>query len=153
MNAEILKLENQLCFPLYAAAKAMVKKYTPFLESIKLTYTQYITMMVMWEQKTISVKDLGKHLYLDSGTLTPLLKRLEGKKLISRTRGINGDERLVYVSVTPKGAALKTKALRVPQEMGKCLSLDPQEAHALYTLLYKLLGRLEGPEDQGGQQE
>jgi DNA-binding MarR family transcriptional regulator len=149
MSAEILRLENQLCFPLYAAAKAVVKNYTPLLDGIELTYTQYITMMVMWERKTISVKDLGKCLYLDSGTLTPLLKRLEGKKLISRTRGTGGDERLVYISVTAKGAELKTKALRVPREMGKCLSLDPKESRTLYTLLYKLLDRLEGGEGGG----
>jgi DNA-binding MarR family transcriptional regulator len=147
MSVEILKLENQLCFPLYAAAKAVVKKYAPMLDEIKLTYTQYITMMVMWERKVISVKDLGKCLYLDSGTLTPLLKRLEGKKLISRARGVGGDERIVYISITPRGVQLKKKALRLPREMGKCLSLDKKESRKLYTLLYKLLGRLEGGED------
>jgi DNA-binding MarR family transcriptional regulator len=145
MSVEILKLENQLCFPLYAAAKGVVKKYAPLLDEIKLTYTQYITMMVMWERKTLSVKDLGKCLYLDSGTLTPLLKRLEGKKLISRSRA-GGDERIVYISITPKGVQLKKKALRVPREMGKRLSLDPKESRTLYTLLYKLLDRLEGGE-------
>jgi DNA-binding MarR family transcriptional regulator len=147
MNAEVLKLENQLCFPLYAAAKAMVKKYAPFLNEISLTYTQYITMMVVWEYKTISVKDLGNCLYLDSGTLTPLLKRLESKKLISRERAAKGDERFVYISVTPEGLQLKKKAVQVPQKMGKCLSLDPKEVQTLYMLLYKLLDRLEGTED------
>jgi DNA-binding MarR family transcriptional regulator len=147
MNAEILKLENQLCFPLYAAAKAMVKKYAPFLNEIRLTYTQYITMMVMWEHKTISVKELGNCLYLDSGTLTPLLKRLESKKLISRERATKGDERFVYISVTPEGIQLKRKAVQVPQKMGKCLSLDPEEVQTLYMLLYKLLGQLEGTEE------
>ncbi|MDR0386714.1 MAG: MarR family transcriptional regulator [Treponema sp.] len=125
----------------------MVKKYAPFLNEISLTYTQYITMMVMWEHKTISVKDLGNCLYLDSGTLTPLLKRLESKKLISRERATNGDERFVYISVTPEGLRLKKKAVQVPQKMGKCLSLDPKEAQTLYMLLYKLLGQLEGMED------
>jgi DNA-binding MarR family transcriptional regulator len=147
MNAEILKLENQLCFPLYAAAKAMVKKYAPFLNEIRLTYTQYITMMVMWEYKTISVKELGNRLHLDSGTLTPLLKRLESKKLISRERASEGDERFVYISVTPEGIQLKRKAVQVPQKMGKCISLDPKEAQTLYMLLYKLLGQLDGKED------
>jgi DNA-binding MarR family transcriptional regulator len=147
MNAEILKLENQLCFPLYAAAKAMVKKYAPFLNEIRLTYTQYIAMMVMWEYKTISVKELGNRLYLDSGTLTPLLKRLESKKLISRERATTGDERFVYISVTPEGIQLKKKAVQVPQKMGKCISLDPNEAQTLYMLLYKLLGQLENKED------
>ncbi|MDR2793451.1 MAG: MarR family transcriptional regulator [Treponema sp.] len=147
MNAEILKLENQLCFPLYAAAKAMVKKYTPFLNEIGLTYTQYIAMMVMWERETISVKRLGKYLYLDSGTLTPLLKRLESKKLISRARATGGDERLVYITITPEGTRLKKKAVQVPEKMSKCLSLEPKEAQTLYTLLHKLLGQLEGTED------
>lgn len=147
MNAEILKLENQLCFPLYAAAKAMVKKYAPFLNEIRLTYTQYIAMMVMWEYKTLSVKELGNRLYLDSGTLTPLLKRLEGKKLIFRERATTGDERFVYISITPEGIQLKKKAIQVPQKMGKCISLDLNEAQTLYTLLHKLLGQLEGKED------
>jgi DNA-binding MarR family transcriptional regulator len=147
VNAEILKLENQLCFPLYAAAKAMVKRYAPFLNEIRLTYTQYITMMVMWEYKTISVKELGNRLYLDSGTLTPLLKRLESKKLISRERATTGDERFVYISVTPDGIRLKKKAIKIPQEMGKCISLDPNEAQTLYSLLHKLLGRLEDKEE------
>jgi DNA-binding MarR family transcriptional regulator len=147
MNAEILKLENQLCFPLYAAAKAMVRKYAPFLNEIRLTYTQYIAMMVMWEYKTLSVKELGNRLYLDSGTLTPLLKRLESKKLISRERATTGDERFVYISVTPDGIQLKKKAIQVPQKMGKCISLDPNEAQTLYTLLHKLLEQLESWED------
>ncbi|MDR1218920.1 MAG: MarR family transcriptional regulator [Treponema sp.] len=142
MNAEILKLENQLCFPLYAAAKAMVKKYTPFLNEIGLTYTQYIVMMVLWEWETISVKKLGEYLYLDSGTLTPLLKRLESKKLISRSRATE-DERFVYISITHDGARLKEKAIQVPQKMSECLSLEPQEAQTLYTSLHKLLGKLE----------
>jgi DNA-binding MarR family transcriptional regulator len=147
MNDEILKLENQLCFPLYAAAKAMVKKYAPFLNEIKLTYTQYITMMVMWEYKTISVKELGNRLYLDSGTLTPLLKRLESKKLISRERAKEGDERFVYISVTPEGIQLKKKAVQVPQKISECISLDPKELQTLYILLHKLLGQLEGKKD------
>jgi DNA-binding MarR family transcriptional regulator len=142
MNAEILKLENQLCFPLYAAAKAVVKKYTPFLNEIGLTYTQYITMMVMWEYQTVSVKELGNRLHLDSGTLTPLLKRLESKKLISRERAAEGDERFVYISIAPEGIQLKRKAAQVPQKMGKCISLDPKESQTLYMLLYKLLGQL-----------
>jgi DNA-binding MarR family transcriptional regulator len=147
MNADILKLENQLCFPLYAVAKAMVKKHAPFLIEIKLIYTQYIAMMVMWEHKTLSVKELGNRLYLDSGTLTPLLKRLESKKLISRERATSGDERFVYISVTTEGIQLKKKAIQVPQKMGKCISLDPGEAQTLYTLLHKLLDQLEDKED------
>jgi DNA-binding MarR family transcriptional regulator len=153
VNAEILKLKNQLCFPLYATAKAMVKKYTPFLNEIGLTYTQYITMMIMWEWQRISIKRLGKYLYLDSGTLTPLLKRLEGKGLISRARAVDGDERLVYISVTPKGVRLKEKAVQIPPQIGKCVSLDLNEARTLYTLLYKLLGQLEEGDARGPARE
>jgi DNA-binding MarR family transcriptional regulator len=144
MNADILKLENQLCFPLYAAAKAMVKKYAPFLNEIRLTYTQYIAMMVMWEHKTLSVKELGNRLYLDSGTLTPPVEATGKQK--THFQG-TGDERFVYISVTTEGIQLKKKAIQVPQKMGKCISLDPSEAQTLYTLLHKLLGQLEGMED------
>ncbi|MDR2742786.1 MAG: MarR family transcriptional regulator [Treponema sp.] len=103
-----LKLENQLCFPLYAASREIVKKYTPFLKSINLTYTQYITMMVLWEKRQIAVKQLGGMLFLDSGTLTPLLKRLESLGLITRRRD-SEDERSVTVSITEEGMALRKK--------------------------------------------
>lgn len=146
MNDEILKLENQLCFPLYAAAKGIVKKYTPFLDEIGLTYTQYITMMVMWQHKKLTVRELGRYLYLDSGTLTPLLKRLEAKKLISRERSRN-DERQVDVRITEEGERLKEKAILVPAKLRECIQLDMQEAGALYTLLYKLLNQLTAGEE------
>lgn len=146
MNDEILRLENQLCFPLYAAAKGIVKKYTPFLDEIGLTYTQYITMMVMWQHKKVTVRELGRYLYLDSGTLTPLLKRLEAKKLISRERSRN-DERQVDIRITQEGERLKEKALLVPAKLRECIQLDPQEAGALYTLLYKLLNQLTAGEE------
>ena len=103
---EALKLDNQLCFPLYACAKEIVRRYKPFLDDIDLTYTQYIAMMVLWEEKKINVKDLGGRLYLDSGTLTPVLKRLEQKGLISRQRD-DKDERMLIVSITQEGEALK----------------------------------------------
>ena len=140
MNDETLKLENQLCFPLYAAAKGIVKKYTPFLDEIGLTYTQYITMMVMWQHKKVTVRELGRHLYLDSGTLTPLLKRLEAKKLISRERS-RSDERQVDIRITEEGERLKEKARMVPERLRECIQLDPQDAGALYALLYKLLNQ------------
>lgn len=133
-----LLLENQLCFHLYAASKEIVKKYRPYLDKLDLTYTQYITLMVMWEKKRISAKDLGSILYLDSGTLTPVLKSLESKNLITRTRGTD-DERLLIISITEKGAALKNQATEIPQSVAKCVNLDTDEALELYRLLYKIL--------------
>ncbi len=133
-----LKLENQLCFPLYACSKEVVKRYKPFLDELDLTYTQYITMMVMWEKKSINVKELGECLYLDSGTLTPLLKKLENKGYIKRERS-KEDERNLIVSITKKGEALKDEAVDVPVKMGQCVNLNSEEAKTLYALLYKLL--------------
>lgn len=141
MNDKVLKLENQLCFPLYAAAKEVVNRYKPFLDEIDLTYTQYIAMMVLWEYKSVGVKELGKHLYLDSGTLTPLLKRLESKGFVLRERS-RGDERAVNITITEAGEKLKEKAREIPLKMKKCMSLPPEEAGTLYTLLYRLLGQM-----------
>lgn len=138
---ESLKLENQLCFPLYAAAKEVVRKYKPFLDEIDLTYTQYITMMVLWETRTINVKALGERLYLDSGTLTPLLKKLEAKGYVKRTRS-SQDERNVIVEITSEGDQLAERAKYVPAKMGGCISLTPEEARTLYQLLYKIIGML-----------
>lgn len=136
-----LKLENQLCFPLYAAAKEITRKYKPFLDELDLTYTQYICMMVMWEHKTLNVKSLGEYLYLDSGTLTPLLKKLEEKEFIARKRN-NNDERNLVITVTDKGMDLRDKALSVPQSIGTCISLSSDEAKLLYNVLYKILNNL-----------
>ncbi|MBQ7846838.1 MAG: MarR family transcriptional regulator [Clostridia bacterium] len=135
---DVLKLENQLCFPLYAAAREVVKRYRPHLETLDLTYTQYITMMVLWEQKEITVKALGEKLFLDSGTMTPVLKSLEAKGFVSRKRSAS-DERSVTVSITPAGEELKRDAVGVPAKVAGCVGLDPQEALQLYTLLYKVL--------------
>ena len=136
-----LKLENQLCFPLYACSKEVVKRYKPFLDALDLTYTQYITMMVMWEKEQMNVKELGDCLYLDSGTLTPLLKKLESKGYITRERS-KEDERNLIVSITEKGKKLRENALEVPKQMGQCVNLSSEEAKTLYSLLYKLLGNL-----------
>jgi len=141
MNDQVLRLESQLCFPLYAAAKEVVNRYKPLLDEIDLTYTQYIAMMVLWEYKSVGVKELGKHLYLDSGTLTPLLKRLENKGFVRRERS-KGDERAVKITITEAGEKLKEKAAEIPPKMGKCMPLSPEEAGTLYTLLYKLLGQI-----------
>jgi len=135
---EMLKLENQLCFPLYACAKEVVRRYMPLLEPLGLTYTQYLAMMVMWEHKSISVKDMSKLLYLDSGTLTPMLKKMEKAGLISRRRS-EKDERMVIVSITERGEALQEKAAEIPSKMAECVTLDNDEAMQLYTLLHKLM--------------
>lgn len=139
---DALKLENQICFPLYACSKEIVKKYKPFLEELDLTYTQYITMMVMWEKKKMNVKSLGTALYLDSGTLTPVLKKLELKGYITRERA-KEDERNLIISITDKGDLLKEKAISIPEKMGSCIKIDHAEAKELYTLLYKILGKME----------
>jgi DNA-binding MarR family transcriptional regulator len=137
-NYDALKLENQLCFPLYACAKEVVKRYKPYLDELDLTYTQYITMMVMWEKKTVNVKELGENLFLDSGTLTPLLKKLEAKGYITRERS-KDDERNLLVSITEKGEALKDNAVEVPYKMVQCVRLTKEEGIELYRLLHKLL--------------
>ena len=136
---DALKLENQICFPLYACSREIIKQYKPFLDEIDLTYTQYIAMMVLWEHQSVTVKELGQYLFLDSGTLTPLLKKMEAKGIISRKRD-EEDERSLIVSLTAEGEALKERAVEVPQKMAQCVRLAPEEAQELYRLLYKLLG-------------
>ena len=136
---ESLKLKNQICFPLYAASREIIKQYKPFLDEIDLTYTQYIAMMILWDKKTINVKQMGELLYLDSGTLTPLLKKLEAKGMLTRTRS-KDDERNLDIAITSKGEQLKDKALTVPQKMAQCSTLEPEEAITLYRILYKILG-------------
>ena len=135
---EQLKLENQLCFPLYAAARAVVGKYGPLLKELGLTYTQYIVMMVLWENDGVSVRSLGEKLHLDSGTLTPLLKKLENIGYVTRKRS-EEDERVVLVSLTDTGRELKEKAAEGPGEVASCVPLTPEEAAALYGLLYKII--------------
>jgi len=139
---ESLKLKNQICFPLYAASREVIKQYRPFLDELNLTYTQYIAMMVFWEEKKISVKDLGKKLFLDSGTLTPVLKSLEAKGFISRSRSAE-DERVLIAEITDEGEALREQAKSVPENVAGCVKLEPNEAMQLYQLLYKLLANLE----------
>lgn len=138
---EALRLENQLCFPLYAASREIIKQYRPYLEALDLTYTQYIAMMVFWEEKKLSVKELGKKLFLDSGTLTPVLKSLESKGYVIRSRS-KEDERVLDVEITEKGEALKEQAVSIPQSVAGCVKLDREEAMQLYQLLYKVLGDL-----------
>ncbi len=135
---ESLKLGNQLCFPLYACSKEIIRKYKPYLDKIDLTYTQYITMMVLWEKKCVNVKSLGESLYLDSGTLTPVLKKLESKGYITRMRS-SEDERNLVVTITAEGEALRDKAVEVPAAIGSCLKLSREEAEALYNILHKIM--------------
>lgn len=140
---EQLKLENQLCFPLYAAAKEVVRRYKPVLDELDLTYTQYITMMVLWEKEELNVKELGSMLYLDSGTLTPLLKKLEAKGYISRTR-CKEDERNLIIQITDKGDALKEKAAEIPAKMTeKWVNISKEESKTMYHALYKLLSQIQ----------
>ena len=138
---DCLKIENQLCFPLYAASREVIKQYNPYLQKIDLTYTQYVAMMVLWDVKKTTVKDLGEKLYLDSGTLTPLLKSLETKGLVTRSRS-KEDERVLIVEITAKGEELKNEAVEIPKAMMGCVKLTQEEAATLYSLLYKVLGNL-----------
>ena len=135
---ENLKIKNQICFPLYACSREIIKQYKPFLDEIDLTYTQYLVMMVLWERQALTVKELGNCLYLDSGTLTPLLKKMESKGLLSRKRS-EKDERSLIVSVTEAGMQLRERAADIPEKMASCTNLDPQDAAALYRILYQLL--------------
>ncbi len=135
---DCLKLENQLCFPLYAASKEVIRKYKPFLDKLDLTYTQYIVMLVLWENENVNVKELGEKLFLDSGTLTPLLKKIEDKGYIIRNKS-EYDERNLVISLTKDGKILKRKALDVPKGISKCVNLTNEEAMTLYNILYKIL--------------
>ena len=137
-NYDQLKLDNQLCFPLYACARQITGAYTPFLKKLGITYTQYIVFMVLWEQDGIPVGALGKRLHLDNGTLTPLLKKMETAGYVTRTRS-SEDERVVIVSLTDKGWDLRDQAAEIPAQVGSCIRLEPEEAQALYSLLYKIL--------------
>ena len=137
-----LKLRNQLCFPIYLCSKEIIRKYTPWLEEIDLTYTQYIVMMYFWEKEKSNVKEVGKTLLLDSSTLTPLLKKLEKKGFITRVRSTI-DERNLEIQITKKGRELKDKAKLIPEKMGKCIALSEEEATTLYSLMYKVLMNVE----------
>lgn len=137
---EALRLENQLCFPLYAAARRVVGMYTPVLKPLGITYTQYVIFMVLWERDGIPVGELCEKLYLDTGTLTPVLKRLEDQGFLARARSAT-DERVVIVTLTEKGMELREKAKSIPKKMAGCVKLSPDEAKLLYGLLYKLIER------------
>ena len=137
-NYDALKIENQLCFPLYACSREVIKQYKPYLDKMDLTYTQYVVMLALWEEKEMTVKALGDRLYLDSGTLTPLLKKLETKGYITRTRS-RKDERNLLVGVTESGAALREVAMEMPRAIREHTELSREETETLYRLLYKIL--------------
>ena len=138
---DVLKLENQLCFPLYAAARKITAAYTPILKPLEMTYTQYIVMMVMWEDKELNVKELGDKLFLDSGTLTPVLKKLESKGYVTRERS-KIDERTLIVTLTKSGEELRESALDIPVGMRGCLNMSDEEMAQLRTMLNKILSEM-----------
>ena len=135
---DTLKLSNQLCFPLYASGKEITRKYKPFLDKLGITYTQYIVLMVLWEKDHVSVKEIGEKLYLDSGTLTPLLNKLVSKGYISK-KSLPSDNRELIISLTKKGLELKKEAYEIPPQISKEVKLSREEAQELYRLLYKVL--------------
>ena len=143
---DCLKLNNQLCYPLYLCSKEITRKYTPLLDKLNLTYTQYIVMMYFWEKKTCNVKTLAKTLLLDSSTLTPLLKKLESKGYIERKRS-SSDERNLILSITKLGEELKEEACNIPSKMGKCVNISEEEAKYLYNILYKIINNIEKEND------
>lgn len=138
MSDEAQKLDNQLCFPLYAASRKIIRLYRPVLDPLGLTYTQYITMLALWERDGITVKELGERLFLDSGTLTPLLKKLESQGVITRARDAT-DERAVIVTLTARGRSLKAEAAHVPGTVAQCVGVSRTDAVELHRLLHLLL--------------
>ncbi len=144
---DLLKLKNQVCFPLYACSKELIRQYAPFLKELDLTYTQYIVMMVLWEKECVSSGELTRCLHLDFGTLTPVLKRLESSGYITRRRSPE-DERTLIISLTGDGRALRNKAVNIPPAVAECVGLDAQELKTLYMLLYKALANMEARDKQ-----
>jgi DNA-binding MarR family transcriptional regulator len=142
MNYELLKLDNQVCFALYACAREVTKSYKPFLDELGITYTQYITLLVLWEQDNITVKELGIRLHLDSGTLTPLLKKLEAMKILERIRD-KEDERNVFVKLTEKGLNMKEQAVDIPSKLLCSTGISAEDALELREKLKILLNSLD----------
>lgn len=141
-NPECLKLDNQLCFPLYVIAKEITGLYRPFLDELGITYPQYLVMMILWEHDGLPVNSIGEKLYLDSGTLTPLLKRLEAKGFISRKRK-KEDERVVEVFITESGKALQLKACEIPGKLMRKIDAAPEDWIALKESVQKILNKIE----------
>lgn len=137
-NDDALKLENQLCFPLYASSRQIIKLYKPYLDNLGITYTQYLTLLALWEKDQVTVKHLGDVLYLDSGTLTPLLKKMESMAILRRIRSTE-DERSVLIELTPKGHAMKMDAYDIPNQVASQLTLSQEDAKSLHRILHLLL--------------
>ena len=139
---ESIKLDNQVCFSLYASSREIIKLYKPFLDKVNLTYTQYVAMLVLWEDEKSTVKDIGKRLHLDSGTLTPLLKKIESMGLIKRYRDVK-DDRVVIVELTQQGRLLKEEVTDVPREMACKINMTKEDLIGLKIKLDNLLKSLE----------
>lgn len=137
---DILKLDNQLCFALYVCSKEIIKKYKPLLDPLGLTYTGYIILLALWEQDNVTVKELGEKLYLDSGTLTPLLKKMEALDLLTRKRGL--DERTVYITLTDKARDLKKEAYHIPKDLVCSVNCNLSEGKQLLEYLHNLMKSL-----------
>ncbi|MCQ2575897.1 MAG: MarR family transcriptional regulator [Treponema sp.] len=140
-NFNPLSLDNQLCFALYVCSKEVIRKYQPLLEPLNLTYTMYITLLSLWEKDEVAVKDLGARLFLDSGTLTPLLKKMEAQQLITRTRS-KTDERTVYIKLTEEGWAMKEKCKTIPKKMACCNILEVEKAGPLLETLHQMMNNM-----------
>ena len=137
-HSESMKLSRQLCFPLYAAARHVTGLYTPVLKPLNLTYTQYIVLLVLWEKDGLTVGEIGEKLMLDNGTLSPLLKKMEEAGYVKRQRNVE-DERVVIISLTEKGRALREKAEGVPEKVARCIDLSPEKTQTLFSLLNEIL--------------
>jgi len=135
---EAMKLSNQLCFPIYAAAREITSLYTPYLKPLGLTYTQYILFLVLWERDGLTVGEICKRLMLDSGTLSPVLKKLRQEGYIEKRQSVT-DERSFIITLTEKGRHLQLDAKDIPLKVGSCVRLSPEKAKQLYELLYELL--------------
>ena len=149
---EAMKLANQLCFPLYAAARNVTGLYTPWLKPLGLTYTQYIVLLVLWEKDGISVSEIGEKLMLDNGTLSPLLKKMEQAGYVARRR-CRKDDRVVEITLTDEGRELQEKAKDIPRQVAGCIDLSPEKAQTLYSLLYELLDNQKDKKDKSTKGE
>ena len=138
-----MKIHNHLSFPLYAAARSVTNLYTPYLKPFGLTYTQYLVLLVLWEKDGVTVGDLCQKLFLDNGTISPLLKKLHQAGYIVKTRS-DRDDRVVLVSLTKQGKDLQKKMKEVPKQVGSCITLSPEKAGTLYSLLYEILNKNDG---------
>lgn len=143
---EAIKLKNQLCYPIYLCAKEIVNRYSPFLDKLDLTYTQYVVMMYFWEKKSSNIKEISRTLLLDPSTLTPLLKKLEKKEYLSR-EACESDKRNAILSITEKGEALKDEAVKIPEQMGRCIDLSEEEIKCFYSILNKIISNIEKKEN------